>query len=218
MTDRPLRVAVVGGGIGGLAAALALHARGLDVTVFERGAGLGVVGAGVFVFPTSLRQLERLGLAPALAAIGGRVGPASRYLRMDGSVVGPIVTTDSSGWNGMYGMHRADLLNALAAALPPGAVRTGHRCTGVRQDERAAVLDFANGSTAEADVVVACDGIHSTLQAGSWRRARRNTPAPAPIAASSHARRFRAGGRRRTRSGWATASTSWSSPSAPAAC
>jgi 2-polyprenyl-6-methoxyphenol hydroxylase-like FAD-dependent oxidoreductase len=161
---RRLRAAIVGGGIGGLSAANALYRRGIDVTVFEQANALGEVGAGVFIYPNSLRQLERMGLGDALAAVGARVGAGSQYCRMDGTVVGPILTTDSSGWNGMYGMHRADLLNALAAALPPGAIRTGHRCVGFEQDAQVARLTFANGETAETDVAIAADGIQSTLQ------------------------------------------------------
>jgi salicylate hydroxylase len=164
ISARRLRAAIVGGGIGGLAAANALHRRGIDVTVFEQADALGEVGAGVFIYPNSLRQFERMGLGEAMAAVGARVGAGSQYYRMDGTVVGPIVTTDSRGWNGMYGMHRADLLNALAAALPPNLVRTGHRCIGIEQNETAARLAFANGETAEADVVIAADGIHSPLQ------------------------------------------------------
>src|SRR5580698_6200202 len=159
-----LRAAIVGGGIGGLAAACALASRGIDVTVFEQAAALGEVGAGVFIYPNSLRQLERIGLGDALAAVGARVGSGSEYYRMDGSLVGPILTTDSSGWNGMYGMHRADLLNALAATLPACSIRTGYRCVGLEQDADAAQLQFANGETAEADIVVAADGIQSVLQ------------------------------------------------------
>jgi salicylate hydroxylase len=61
-------------------------------------------------------------------------------------------------------MHRADLLNVLTANLTSGIIRTGHRCTGLEQDAVAAQLKFANGETAEADIVIAADGIHSTLQ------------------------------------------------------
>jgi salicylate hydroxylase len=161
---RPLRAAIVGGGIGGLAAACSLTRRGVDVTVFEQAAALGEVGAGVFIYPNSLRQLERMGLREALAAVGAKVGPGSEYCRMDGSVVGPVLTTDSSGWNGLYGMHRADLLNAIAATLPKSSIRTGHRCVGLEQNADTAQLKFANGETAEADVVIAADGIQSVLQ------------------------------------------------------
>ncbi|WIW48439.1 FAD-dependent monooxygenase [Bradyrhizobium sp. 62B] len=159
-----LRAAVVGGGIGGLSAACALSRRGVEVTVFEQAEVLGEIGAGVSIFPNALRQLERMGMGPALAKVGARIGEASQYCRSDGTKVGTVITTDSSGWNGLYGMHRADLLNVLAANLPGEFVRTGHRCVGLEQSAAAARLTFANGETAEADVVIAADGIHSALQ------------------------------------------------------
>jgi len=103
-------------------------------------------------------------LGEALAGVGARIGDGSEYYRADGTVVGPMVTSDSSGWNGIYGMHRADLLNVLAASLPPRTIRSGHRCIGFEQSATAARLRFANGETAEAHIVIAADGIHSALQ------------------------------------------------------
>jgi salicylate hydroxylase len=164
MPTKPIRAAIIGGGIGGLAAANALVRRGIDVTVYEQAPALGEIGAGVFIYPNSLRQLKRMGLGDALAKVGAKVGAGSEYYRMDGTVVGKILTTDSSGWNGMYGMHRADLLDALAKALPPDVVRPGHRCIGFDENDRTAQLQFDNGNKAEADVVIAADGIHSTMQ------------------------------------------------------
>ncbi len=164
MAGKRLRAAIVGGGIGGLSAANALVRRGINVTVFEQAGALGEVGAGVFIYPNALRQLERMGLREALAQVGARVGEGSEYYRMDGSVVGRILTTDSRGWNGLYGMHRADLLGVLAEALPPGVIRTGHRCVGFEQNGDAARLTFANGNVVETDIVIAADGIQSGLQ------------------------------------------------------
>lgn len=161
---RRLRAAVVGGGIGGLSAACSLLRRGIDVTVFEQAETLGEIGAGLSLFPNALRQLERMGLGEALAAVGAKVGVGSQYFRADGTAVGPMITTDSSGWNGVYGMHRADLLTVLAANLPAGTVRTSHRCVAFEQSAIAARLKFANGESAEADIVIAADGIHSALQ------------------------------------------------------
>ena len=100
-SKRALRAAVVGGGIGGISAACSLHQRGLDVTVFEQAKALGEIGAGVLVLPNGLQQLERIGLAEALAAVGAKIGDGSQYYRADGTVVGSIVTTDSTGWNGV---------------------------------------------------------------------------------------------------------------------
>jgi len=159
-----LRAAVVGGGIGGLAAACSLHRKGVEVMVFEQAETLGEIGAGLTIFPNSLRQLERMGLGEALAAVGARIGDGSQICRADGAIVGSMVTTDSSGWNGVYGMHRADLLNVLAASLSPDIIRTGHCCIGFEQSAIVARLKFANGETAEADIVIAADGIHSVLQ------------------------------------------------------
>ena len=159
-----LRAAVVGGGIGGISAACCLRRRGVEVTVFEQAKALGEIGAGVLVLPNGLRQLERMGLGKALAAVGAKIGDGSRYYRADGTVVGPIVTTNSTGWNGVYDMHRVDLLNALAAKLPAEAVRLGHRCVGIVQTASSARLHFAHGDSFEADIIIAADGIHSTLQ------------------------------------------------------
>jgi salicylate hydroxylase len=61
-------------------------------------------------------------------------------------------------------MHRADLVEMLAGALPVGTVHTGHRCTGFDQDERIALISFANGASIESDIVIAADGIHSELR------------------------------------------------------
>ena len=164
MPTKRVRAAIVGGGIGGLSAANALLLRGIDVTVFEQVDTLREVGTGVSIFPNGRRQLERMGLKEALAQVGAKVGDGSEYYRMDGTVVGPILTTDSSGWNGVYGMHRADLSRVLAEALPGTTIRTAHRCVGFEQNAHVAQLKFANGMTAEADVVIGADGIQSVLQ------------------------------------------------------
>ncbi len=158
-----LHVAIVGGGIGGLFAANALVAHGLRVSVYEQAATLGEIGAGVFLTPNSVRHLQRIGLESAVEKFGARVGKDSHYFRHDGAPIAPVQVTDSAGWNATFGMHRADLVALLADALPPGTVHTGHRCVGFAQDESARVT-FANGAAAQADVVIAADGIHSELR------------------------------------------------------
>src|SRR5678815_3494187 len=158
-------VAIIGGGIGGLFAANALIAQGLRVSVYEQASALGEVGAGVFVTPNAVRQLERVGLGPAVERWGARVGPGSSYFRHDGTPIAPVQVSDGSGWNAAFGMHRADFVDFLAAHLPAGIVHTGHRAIGFEQDGDVARVEFANGATAEAEVVVAADGIHSELRA-----------------------------------------------------
>jgi salicylate hydroxylase len=157
-------IAVVGGGIGGLFAANALIAHGLDVSVYEQAPALGEVGAGVYLTPNAVRQMERVGLGPALEKWGARVGPKSQYFRHDGAPIAPVQVTDASGWNATFGMHRADLVDFLAAALPAGVVRCGHRAVGFEEAGGMARVRFANGALAEADVVVGADGIHSELR------------------------------------------------------
>jgi salicylate hydroxylase len=163
MTDVS-RIAIIGGGIGGLFAAHTLIAKGFDVSVYEQAPELGEIGAGVFMTPNSVRQMQRIGLGDEVASLGALVGDKSAYYRHDGTWIAGVQTTDSSGWNATYGMHRADLVDMLAGSLPEGVVQTNHRCTGFEQDEVAARLTFANGNTVETDLVVAADGIHSELQ------------------------------------------------------
>ena len=158
------RVVIVGGGIGGLFAAKALIMHGVDISLYEQAPALGEVGAGVFLTPNSVRQLERVGLGPAVEKYGARAGPKSHYFRHDGSPIAPVQVTDSSGWNACFGMHRADLVAFLAAALPDGVVHCGHRAIGFEQVGDLARVQFSNGASAEGDVVVGADGIHSALR------------------------------------------------------
>jgi len=163
MPSRP-SVLIVGGGIGGLFAANALVAHGIAVSLYEQAPALGEVGAGVYVTPNAARQLERVGLGTSVERYGARVGPRSSYFRHDGTPIAPVQVADAAGWNACFGMHRADFVELLAAHLPPGIVRTGHRAVGFEQDEARARVRFANGAVAEADVVVGADGIHSELR------------------------------------------------------
>ena len=163
MASRP-SVVIVGGGIGGLFAANALIAQGIRVAVYEQAPALGEVGAGVYVTPNAVRHLERVGLGPALERWGARVGPGSWYFRHDGTPIAPVQVRDAAGWNACFGMHRADYVELLAAHLPAGIVHTGHRAAGFEQNGELARVRFANGASAEADVVVGADGIHSELR------------------------------------------------------
>ena len=164
MLQSPPRVAIVGGGIGGLFAANALIAQGIPVSVYEQAPAIGEVGAGVYLTPNSVRHLQRIGLGGAVEKWGARVGSNSHYFRHDGTPIAPVQVTDSSGWNATFGMHRADLVEMLAGALPDGTVHAGHRCTGFDQDDDVARVSFANGAVVEAEIVIGADGIHSELR------------------------------------------------------
>jgi salicylate hydroxylase len=162
--DRP-RVAVVGGGIGGLTAGLALHRAGLEVDVFEQGNAFTEVGAGVALGPNALRLLHRLGLEERLNAIAAR--PHGYEIRRwhDGRV---IIETHSSGpLQGMKSLtvHRGHLLKILEESVPRASLHPGKRCTDVEPRDGEVVLSFQDGSTATAHAVVGADGIHSAVRA-----------------------------------------------------
>ncbi len=145
-------------------AANALNTQGLRVSVYEQASALGEVGAGVYVTPNAVRHLERVGLGPAVEKWGARVGPGSYYFHHDGTPIAPVQVSDACGWNANFGMHRADFVDLLAGNLPAGIVHTSHRAIGFEQNGDVARVRFANGATAEAEVVVAADGIHSELR------------------------------------------------------
>lgn len=129
--------------------------------VYEQAQELGDVGAGVVLAPNSLRVLSRLGVEDRVARVGVRFTD-SQFRRADGTVVSS--ETYSAPGNMRLALHRADLVTALAASLPQEVVYTGYQCVGFAQDDQRAVVTFTNGISVEADVVVAADGIHSTLQ------------------------------------------------------
>jgi salicylate hydroxylase len=164
MVQSRLDVVIVGGGIGGLFAANALCAKDVQVSLYEQAPAIGEVGAGVFLTPNSVRHLQRIGLEPAVEKWGARVGTDSRYFRHDGAPIAPVQVTDSSGWNATFGMHRADLVDMLAEALPAGVLHCGHRCIAFEQDGNIARVSFANGASAQSDLVIGADGIHSELR------------------------------------------------------
>ncbi|MFL6827335.1 MAG: FAD-dependent monooxygenase, partial [Bradyrhizobium sp.] len=164
MVQSRLDVVIVGGGIGGLFAANALCAKGVQVSLYEQAPAIGEVGAGVFLTPNSVRHLQRIGLQPAVEKWGARVGSDSRYFRHDGAPIAPVQVTDSAGWNATFGLHRADLVDLLAEALPAGVLHCGHRCIAFEQDGNMARVSFANGASAQADLIIGADGIHSELR------------------------------------------------------
>ena len=163
MSTPALRVAIVGGGIGGTAAANALLQRGIEVQVYEQASALTEVGAGVAIQPNSIRLLRRMGFGPAIDRYGAHWIDPQLY-RWDGTFIARQWTPEKASEIDFYGMHRADLLGMLVDRLPAGVIHTGHRCVGFEQDDDQATVRFANGARATADVVIGADGIHSALQ------------------------------------------------------
>jgi salicylate hydroxylase len=163
------RIAVVGGGIGGLTLAIALAARDVPCTVYEQAPEHREVGAGVALSANATRHLHRFGLGEALDAAA--VEPSALVFRRgdDGTVIAahPMGARYRDAFGApYYGVHRAALQQILVAALAPGVVEPGHRCIGVVQDDPAdeVRLDFENGRTVTADLVVGADGVHSAVR------------------------------------------------------
>jgi salicylate hydroxylase len=158
-----LRVAVVGGGIGGVATTVALHQRGIDAHLYEQAPELKEVGAGVAIQPNGVKMLERLGLGDELRRHGARwVDP--QFRRQDGTFAASMWPPEIAGTIEFYGMHRADLLAMFVSRLPAKLIHTGHRCVGFEQRAEDAAVTFANGARVTADAVIGADGIHSVLQ------------------------------------------------------
>ncbi len=153
---------VIGGGIGGLSAALALARRGADVTVFEQAMALGEVGAGVQISTNGVRVMQALGLDP-LAGNAGNM-PTSVELR-DGISGGAIVTLplNRSPANPFIQYHRADLLNLLATGCDKaGVVVQLGKSASVANCETGQILCTDGSDPVEFDVVIAADGVRST--------------------------------------------------------
>jgi salicylate hydroxylase len=161
-----LRVAIVGGGIGGMTAALALRARGLDAAVFEQAEVVREIGAGVSIHPNAARLLRRVGLEDQLRKIGSPIAGIvlrTSHGELVATLARPATPAPSSDEQG-YNVHRADFLNLLFDALPRGTVTLGHRCIRLEEAADRVRLSFANGASAEADLVIGADGIRSAVQ------------------------------------------------------
>jgi salicylate hydroxylase len=172
MTPAPLRIAVVGGGIGGLAAALATARAGHQVTLVERAARFGEIGAGLQLAPNASLALEELGV---LAAVQRTAVTPPRLVMMDALTGDQVTALDlrSAAYTERFThpylvTHRTDLHAALLAACqdhPAVTLRTGHTVTSAEQDASGVHLHFARTATKlTADAVVAADGLHSRLR------------------------------------------------------
>ena len=167
-------IAIVGGGIGGLALALALHQRGLACDVFETVPEVKELGVGITLLPHAMRELAGLGLQAQIEAVGIANEESVFFNRF-----GQFIYSEPRGRHAGYALpeigiprgklHRL-LYEAALARLGAAALHTNHRCQRVDQDDNGATLHFTETSTGtalppvRADVVIACDGVNSTVR------------------------------------------------------
>src|SRR5947207_9821182 len=167
MSRDDLSVAVVGGGIGGLAAAVSLLRAGVDVQVFEQAPALVEVGAGIQISPNASRLLHRWGLRGALDRTGVRPVAVHQRRWDDGRTLqrAPLGEAAEAAFGApYYHFHRADLLRTLADALPSHRLHLGYRLAAFTDHGDRVVLRFAHGEQVAAGMLVGADGIHSTVR------------------------------------------------------
>ena len=162
-----LHALVIGGGIGGLACAVALRRAGLEVSLFEQTLEQREVGAGIQISPNASRLLGRYGLGGAMARVAVR--PSAIVFRrwQDGRVLGCEELGNSM--EGQYGapyyhFHRADLIALLAEAFGPRNIKLGRRLLDIEQDESGVTAHFQDGASERGDLLIGADGIHSRVR------------------------------------------------------
>jgi salicylate hydroxylase len=164
-----LRIGIIGAGIGGLTAAVALRQAGFAVEVYEQAAELTEVGGGINMGPNAVRVLQRLGLGPALDRDGVRPLFTHQRRWQDGRTLQRAMLNPRC--EQLYGaphltIHRRDLLAAITSGFPAAHVHLGHRLTGFMDRGDGVDAWFDNGARCTVDVLIGADGIHSTVQAG----------------------------------------------------
>jgi salicylate hydroxylase len=163
-----LKVLVVGGGIGGITTVLALRQRNIDAQLYEQAAAFGQVGAGIQVSSNAARILLKLGLGEALRQVA--TNPEGRDYR--GWDTGERLYYTPLGQKAeahfgspYYAAHRAELLDVLLSGLGQHGFKLGSRVQRVDQDSNSVTLTLSDGETAQGDILIGADGIHSTVRA-----------------------------------------------------
>jgi 2-polyprenyl-6-methoxyphenol hydroxylase-like FAD-dependent oxidoreductase len=157
-----MKVGIVGGGIGGVAAALALQRRGISAVVYERAPSLLEVGAGMMLWPNATRVLRELGVLEPLLE---HSGPNTTFLVRSDS--GRVLMSIALGKFDSQAIcaRRSDLLSALLEGIPTESVHLGHELARLEQTSDKVRLHFTNGATGEHDVLIGADGLRSRVRA-----------------------------------------------------
>ena len=158
---------MVGAGIGGLTAAIALHQAGVEVVVLERAKELKEVGAGLLLAANAQKALRKLGLSEEVGRLGTNAS-AGEIRSQRGMVLARIPIDELEQEVGEAGaaVHRADLQRLLVRKIGERAMRLGSECVGFKQDERAVSVLLKDGTEERADLLVGADGLRSTIRVG----------------------------------------------------
>jgi salicylate hydroxylase len=159
-------LAIVGGGLAGLAAAHALSRCGIQAEVFEAAPALGEIGAAVNVAPNASRALLAIGLGDKIAAVANSSPGIYTRNMQTGEFLEFNDRRKSSVRYGApyYTFHRADLLDALASGLDRRLIHLDHRLVGVEEKSDGVVLAFGNGAKVDAEFVIGADGVRSVIR------------------------------------------------------
>lgn len=160
-----MKVIIIGGGIGGLCTALAMRTQGIDPVIYERAAEPGDVGAGLMLWPNAMKVLSALGADAAVIAAGARL-IHSRLCTANGKTLHEARLDELETRVGapVVAIHRAALHRILAEALEAGRLRFAMPCVNVVQHADSVTVQFANGASDSADLLVGADGIRSTVR------------------------------------------------------
>jgi salicylate hydroxylase len=169
MTTPTLRIAIIGGGIGGLTLAIALRQRGVAAEVFEKAPELSEIGAAVGLSANSTRELRRLGVLNAIAAFSTEPTELIYHDWRYGRRIAAYPLRHDLAYQKRFGaplycMHRADLQRILGGALGGVGLHLGHRLVKLVDDADAIGLEFADGRFAKADLVIGADGVRSVVR------------------------------------------------------
>ncbi|MEV8513728.1 FAD-dependent monooxygenase [Dactylosporangium sp. NPDC051484] len=162
----PLRIAVIGSGIGGLTAAIALQAKGFEVDVYDQASELREIGAAVSLGGNGMRVLDRLGLGQALRGAASNLQRIEFHHWKSGDVFfeHPMGEWYEQRFGGPFlGIHRADFHQVLLAGYD-GKPRLGRRCVAVHESPDGVEVEFADATLARADLVVGADGLRSAVR------------------------------------------------------
>ena len=155
------QVAIIGGGIGGLTAALALRQCGFEAEVFEQAPALLDVGAAIAIWPNAMRVLQSLQLSEKILEKAGVMNEIC-WLDKDGFLINRVSIANRE--HPAVAVHRADLQSILLHTLPDDSIHLDHNFSNYKQQDDKVIATFANGDTAIADFLIGADGIHSDVR------------------------------------------------------